>query len=432
MRKSWIVVLTAVFLISCVLPAAAGSIAPPANLPVQGGVKFYPKHKLSDVNTYTVYYGEGKIGEMKKFDLAILETASQTKAGIAELTKAGTTTIGYISVGEADPDTWYYPFVDPKWALGTNENWNSKYIDVRNQGWHDLILKKMIPHIVDYGVQGLFLDTVDSVDVEPKMKDAMVQLIREIREMYPDLILVMNRGLTIMDEAVPYVDSIMFESFSVDVDWDTVNWDTNPPKAIYRKWGNEEQLWTSDTARRLGEWQMKTGLTVLSLDYANPGDTELIQYAYDRATAFGSGLWNFVPYVSTLDLQHIYHHPQKFKRHDRFRDSDGDGVTDEEEKTASLDPKNRTTKGTGISDLFVYKALQVRKWADAALKPEGNETARQKLKQVLSLMDQLVVKPDREQVISAQAAMLAYKQASTGNPASLTASQQLDDLLWLF
>jgi uncharacterized protein (TIGR01370 family) len=435
MRKLPVCMLIAMLCIGTALPAAAKSSdsistshAGSEFKPVQDGVAYYPKNKLADIESYTVYYGEEKIEEMSKFDLAILETASQTKEAIAELTKAGTKSIAYISVGEADPDTWYYEFVDEKWKLGDNVNWNSKFIDVRHQGWHDLVLKKMIPHIVDYGVQGLFLDTVDSVDVEPKMKDDMIRLIREIRETFPQLIIVMNRGLTIMDEAVPYVDGVMFESFSGNVDWDTVDWNVNPPKAVYPKWEKGDLLWTTDIAIRLGEWQRKTGLTVLSLDYAHPGETEHINYAYERATAFGSGLWDFVPYVSTLDLFNIYNHESTYKRNDGFRDSDGDGVTDSEEKSTELDPKKPSTLGKGIPDMAVYHATKVKQWGEEQLKSEQNSVALKSLKQLVSLTKSIAANPKRQTVLKAQAALFAYQQATVPNSQSWDAAKRLSDV----
>lgn len=445
MRKIGFTVLIILLSFTLVLPAMAETAGEQdiSNMKakrIKDGIAFYPKDKLADIRTYTVYYGEGEIEVMKQFDLAILETASQTKEGIRELTKSGTKTIAYISIGEADPGTWYYPYVDENWKLGSNENWDSDFIDVRHQGWHDLILDKMIPHIIGYGVQGLFLDTVDSVDVEPEMTDAMIALIRDIRERYPELIIVMNRGLTIMDEAIPYIDGLMFESFSVDVDWDTVDWDTIPPKAVYSKWTGDEELWTADTARRLGEWQRRTGLTVLALDYANPDETDSIQYAYDRATSFGMELWDFVPYVSTLDLHHIYTHEIDYTRNDAFRDSDGDGVVDADERKAGLDPTTPFTYNRGIPDLGVYGALQVKQWAEHRLaliqkeRMNGFGRVREEqapLIQIINQMKSFIRYPQSETIVSAQTALQLYQVASSPDPEINRMMVQLNDLLWM-
>ncbi|CAH0118396.1 MULTISPECIES: endo alpha-1,4 polygalactosaminidase [unclassified Paenibacillus] len=429
MKKSWVVML--LLLLSCGFAMPAGAATPRTDAPlVKDGIRFYPKNKLSGVQTYTVYYGEDKIEEMKRFDLAILETASQTEERIRDLTKSGTIALGYISIGEADPETWYYPFVDKKWMLGDNTNWNSQFIDVRHQGWHDLVLNKMIPRIAGYGVQGLFLDTVDTVDVEPGMKDAMTDLIREIREAYPDLILVMNRGLTIMDEAIPYIDGLMFESFSGNVDWDTVDWDTNPPRAVYRQWTGGDELWTTDVASKLGEWQRRTGLTVLALDYSNPGDKESIEYAYERATAFGTGLWDFVPYVSTLDLQHIYKHNIDYQRSDAFRDSDGDGVTDAEEIEAGLNPAKPFSKKKGLSDLSVFEALKVKQWAEERLKTAADEKAKAALSQVAAWMDSFMQKPDLENIMFARMFLLQYQATAEPDPGVTETMSRLNDLTW--
>lgn len=398
---------------------------------ISKGVPFYPKNKLANVNNYTLYYGNGKIDQLKKFDMAIIDPSGETKSGIRELEDSGTKTIAYLSIGEVASWRWYYDLVDKSWAIGKNANWDSFQIDVRNQGWHDLILNKVIPRIKALGVQGLFLDTVDTVDVEPAMKDSMVQLIKQIREKYPNFILVMNRGFSVMDKAIPYVDGVMFEDFSTTVDWSTVDWSTSPPQAVYHKWKSDNLQWTTNIAKRLGEWQKRTGLTVLSLDYANPGDQKMINYAYDRASSFGKNLWDFVPYVSTLDLMHIYHYSKNNHRNDRFRDTDGDGVVNTVEKQFGLNPNVKDTFGNGYGDLLAYNALSVKRWALKQQKSEHNKKAQHQLRLLAKHMEKTERRPNRGQLQAAREALKNYQRLSnnTGNLKSIYT--HLSDIKWL-
>lgn len=398
---------------------------------VSKGVPFYPKDKLANVNSYTLYYGNGKIDELKNFDLVIIDPSGETKSGITELKNSGTKTIAYLSIGEVAPWRWYYDMVDKSWSLGKNENWGSFRIDVRHQGWHDLILNKVIPRIKALGVQGLFLDTVDTVDVEPAMKDSMVQLIKQIREKYPNFILVMNRGFTVMDQAIPFVDGVMFEGFSTTVDWTTVDWSTSPPQAKYNKWKGSNLQWTNDIAKRLGEWQKRTGLTVLSLDYANPDDKNMINYAYARASSFGDNLWDFVPYVSTLDLQHIYYHSKENNRNDRFRDTDGDGVVNAAEERLGLNPNVKRSLRNGYGDLLAYNVLSAKDWALDQLESEQNKKANHHLELFVKHMQKLLEKPNQGQLQAAREALEDYRSVREDTESLNGMHDYLNDIEWL-
>lgn len=398
---------------------------------ISQGVPFYPKNKLANVNNYTLYYGDGKIDQLKKFDLAIIDPTGETKMGIKKLEESGTKTIAYLSIGEVSSFRWYYDLVDKNWAIGKNQNWDSFQIDVRNQGWHDLLLNEVIPHIKALGVQGLFLDTVDTVNIEPAMKSSMVQLIKQIREKYPNFTLVMNRGFSIMDKAIPYVDGVMFEDFSTTVDWSTVDWSTSPPQAVYYKWKGNNLQWTTNIAKRLGEWQKRTGLTVLSLDYANTGDQKMINYAYDRATSFEPNLWGFVPYVSTLDLMHIYQHSKNYRRNNMFRDTDGDGVVNTVEEKLGLSPNVKDTLRNGFGDLLAYNALSVKRWALEHRKSEHNKKEQHQLGLLAKQMEKMAKKPNKGQLQAGRQALKHYRRVSGNNEDLKTVHAHFNDMEWL-
>ena len=86
-------------------------------------------------------------------------------------------------------------------------------VDVRNPEWKEIIIQDVIPRILKAGFDGLFLDTIDTAAhlhaKHPKkyigIKKAMIELIRDIKEHYPNLFLISNNGFLILEEIAPYL-----------------------------------------------------------------------------------------------------------------------------------------------------------------------------------------------------------------------------------
>ena len=244
---------------------------------------------LGPIDDYIVYYGRGEADVLEQFDLAIVQPDTLTSEELAQVQAAGTKVVAYLSVGEAEGGRPWWPKVDLDWILGRNENWGSLYVDAGEAGWQDLLLDTAIPTILqDKPFDGLFLDTLDTVDVFPQSKAGMIELVQRMREQYPDLILVQNRGFGVLDETGPAIDAVMFESMSSDFDFSA--------RTYSKVERTEEPAFVEEMAR-------KHGLVGLVLDYALPENLAAIRYSYDRALAYG-----FVPYVSTIDLDRAYVH----------------------------------------------------------------------------------------------------------------------------
>lgn len=201
------------------------------------------RKEWNDVDSFACYYGllsgiaeeEPVMGggqvtaaeNLKKFDVAIihsssLEADSGAKELVSELQAAGTYVIAYISVGEDDSlhtadglgengFASYYIYENgmPK----VNPNWGSYFVDAGNPVWQNIILNRA-EHILSYGVDGLFLDTLDTVDVVYSTRGGMMDLVSKLDAAFPQAKLVANRGFTIFPYISQYLDGIMFESFS--------------------------------------------------------------------------------------------------------------------------------------------------------------------------------------------------------------------------
>src|SRR5574338_837176 len=137
-----------------------------------------PRDQFDSIESYVVYYGRGRADELARFDLAIVQPDTLTPDEIEALHREGTLVISYLSIGEAEPEReWYVDGrVDPSWERGTNPNWGSIYIDANQSGWQDLMVE-LAGEFLSRGYDGLFLDTIDTVDLFAETTGGMVRVI---------------------------------------------------------------------------------------------------------------------------------------------------------------------------------------------------------------------------------------------------------------
>jgi len=244
------------------------------------------KPSLLDIDSYAVYYGAGKIENLSSFDLVIIESENYSKDEIEMLKRNGTIVLSYLSVGEVRGDRWYFNSVKVC-TMGKNPTWNSYYVNVSCKAWRDVILNVLIPRILSKGFDGLFLDTVDVVDVFPNMRDDMINLISEIRSRYPNIVIIQNRGFSIIDETARYIDGVLFECFTTHYNWTSKR---------YEVWKDRD--WIDMQAERLANLRERYGIVVLTLDYAEDNDLKNLCIEHARR-------YKFIPFVSNVKLNVI-------------------------------------------------------------------------------------------------------------------------------
>lgn len=209
-----------------------------------------------DVDSFTCYYGsltgyaEGAdkntgipntpvlggepvsaVEALKQFDVAIIHSShlrsdEGAKAVVQQLRDNGTYVIAYISIGEdstlhvadglgENGYASYYLYENgmPK----MNPSWPAYFVDAGNPVWQARVLNEA-REILSYGVDGLFLDTLDTVDVAYGTMGGMVELVRLLDETFPNAKLIPNRGFTVFPYITQYIDGMMFESFSTTYD----------------------------------------------------------------------------------------------------------------------------------------------------------------------------------------------------------------------
>lgn len=264
------------------LAGCTSTVTPPSRTPAESA-----RQRIRSIESFVVYYGVGRLDDLARYDLAIIDPSTLTPGEVTELESRGTLVVGYLSVGEIDGnDPWLGDGTVPRsWILGRNRNWGSLFVDANQQGWRDL-MRQEAGRLIDYGFDGVFLDTVDTaIDVAPESEPGMIELIRGLRAAYPDTLLVQNRGFDIAEQVAGDIDAEMFEDLSTSYSF---------TRAEYTRVDNGSE------AARLVALHERTGLPILALDYADPSDHETAARAMRIARSYG-----FIPSVSVIQLDDI-------------------------------------------------------------------------------------------------------------------------------
>lgn len=250
-------------------------------------------------NWVCVYNASVSPNDVSKFDLAVLDADSHPDLATVQQTQ--TILLGYVSLAEVGNYRWFWrEIANEPWVLEKNPNWDSHMIDVREKAWHRFILEKIIPPILENGFDGLFLDTIDTAEYlekyhqpgkYPGAQAAMVRLIRAMRKQYPDVILVTNRGFSMLGEFGDAIDGVVAESVFTSIDFDK-NTTIVQPEFSY-----QAQL------KQLKKMQKKYGLQVLTLDYFTEHNDARIKTVIELAREH-----EFVPFISSKNLDKIYFH----------------------------------------------------------------------------------------------------------------------------
>ena len=247
--------------------------------------------------SYSTSFGPAEYG---RFDLVVLDGLHHPPLVRKEPGKP--VLLGYVTVGESDPSspTWVLA-QNQSFVAGTNDNWGSLVIDMRSAKWQAILLDLVIPKVLAQGFDGIFLDTIDSALALAEGKDAakyngmresILEFLRTVRTRFPNIHICMNRGLELLPEAAPLINSLLIEDLSFEYDFD---------KKEYR--AVKQQVRQALVAAARKGLAANPALTVLTLDYATPDQKERIKSAISYSRSKG-----FVPYVSTLALDKVFYH----------------------------------------------------------------------------------------------------------------------------
>ena len=256
----------------------------------------------NDVSSFVCYYGEFDIEFQSQFDVVIMHSTvlygdPQAKEKVQQLKDAGCWIVSYITIGEDDSlevadglgeggyaSYYVYENGSPK----PNVNWNSYFVDAGNPVWQAKIINET-KQILDYGVDGIFMDTLDTVDIATHTLPGMADLVKNLKTTYPEAKLVANRGFTALPYISQYIDGLMFESFNT-----TYNFEEGKVSDLTE----ESKEWNEDIACNvINSIRRYDYFPVFALDYINEYEYDYMpQSIYDR-----SWQYDFIPY-STYDI----------------------------------------------------------------------------------------------------------------------------------
>lgn len=143
-------------------------------------------------------------------------------------------------------------------------------------------------HVVGMGADGVFMDTLDTVDVYPSkaFQQGMARMINELKAEYPHKHFLANRGFSIMADIIASCSYVMFETFISEYDWET--------KKYYKLTDPDTVAYNEEIKAQLRELRKKHTFDVLALNYCaddSEGD-ELREQIAQECYAEGYMSWS--------------------------------------------------------------------------------------------------------------------------------------------
>lgn len=252
------------------------------------------RSRRHDLKWLVCYAANLTLSDVEGADWAIVDAGIDPKS----LANGHTKFIAYLSVGEAESYRNYWKRIKNSGAvIEANPQWEGNYlVDVRSDSWRHILLNEALPEIEAKGFDGVFLDTLDTApyleDRDPKKfagsRAAVVALVREIRKLHPDWLIVPNNALELLADYGAAVDAAFAEDLYTRYDFDLKKSVATPLEVTNQK----EAL--------LDAFKAGTGKPVLNILYAGGPGEKLARDAIARSREKGYG-W----YLSGVDLMKV-------------------------------------------------------------------------------------------------------------------------------
>jgi uncharacterized protein (TIGR01370 family) len=260
----------------------------------------------ADNEKFAVYYSyKAPVERFRPYQLLVLDRLYHPP--LKELAEEGKLLLGYISLGEVEETSTYFPALKrQKLIIQENKNWKGSHvIDLRDPLYRKIVVEEIIPSMLKDGFGGVFLDTLDSpLELERAnpakykgMKEAAINLIEAIRTNFPTLKIMVNRAYVILPSIASDVDMVLGESVMGEYDFDKKSY-IKVEKPLYQ----EQVKWLQDAR------QHNPQLKVYTLDYADIKNPKAVSEIYRAQRANG-----FIPYVASVDLNELVDEPETLK-----------------------------------------------------------------------------------------------------------------------
>jgi len=183
------------------------------------------KPYLSGLGNWATYYGsyynQSVVNQLNQYDLVVLGWMDRSQS-----IPKKSIVLQYLAIVEAGPThRQYYDWlknIDESYRLFDNPDYPGAWvIDIRKPEWQDLIVNQAIPWTMDHGGQGLMLDTFGNISLylgnALEYRQAAANLVRRIRQTYPNLVLLINEPGDLLLDIYQYIDGIIFEQYLADI-----------------------------------------------------------------------------------------------------------------------------------------------------------------------------------------------------------------------
>ncbi len=171
---------------------------------------------------------DGILEDMKKYDMVIVEALRFDKCMVNELKAAGVMVLGYISVSEVG--WWDDEIVNQMTSEYVTSkgkpllNGKNMLGDLKSLHYRTVLLNTIENRIISKGMDGIFFDTLDTIDIvedeNERQKQALgyIELVSDIRLKWDNTILIQNRGFNYINYLEKnMIDGILWENFSEDL-----------------------------------------------------------------------------------------------------------------------------------------------------------------------------------------------------------------------
>jgi hypothetical protein len=253
-----------------------------------------PARAASAPSVAFFYGAAAPLDELHAFDIAIVEPdhgydPSAYRTAYSEL-------YAYVSLGEQQPGRGYFHAIPESWRVGANTAWGSVLIDQSAAEWPDFVAEHIVAPLWNKGYQGLFLDTLDAFRLagtkldEPAQWAGMARVIRTLRQRFPGIRLITNRGFELLPEVAGELYAIAGES-------------------LFRGWNASTRRYVevpeSDRQWLMAQLQQardKYGLLPIAIDYVDPSDRDLARETAGRIRSAGFVPWVADPALASLGV----------------------------------------------------------------------------------------------------------------------------------
>ena len=269
-----------------------------------------PRTSWNNAKNYVLFYGpvvEADLAALASYDIVVIDPAAwpgsrdSRKTKIKALKDSGCFVLGYLSCFEVADWHAYKDRVEDGWKLRLDGDywrpWGANHaVSLAEPGFRTLLADLVKSEVLDYGCDGVFMDTLADLD-HPKLpkdeqarqREGLARFLADLRKTRPGIRLVANWTLQDTLSAVaPYVDAVCWENFD--------------PANLADKPGSPRG-WMMGIRNRLAAEQAKHPFRVFTLwNVDNPGKDIAQQQAQMKAISASFG---FLPYCCTNDYHNV-------------------------------------------------------------------------------------------------------------------------------